>query len=109
MHSEQIKTGPWYRPRPQKAAPGATAFQPATVYYPVLIRNQRAKKLRQKIGYEADTPTCSNCQHFKPERSVLINSLPQHFPNHCSQHMIRVDREALCNTWQGKDGSTLEP
>lgn len=66
------------------------------------------KALRKKVAYEGDVPRCSTCRHFKPGRTVLINSLPRPLHPMCKLHGFKVAAHGVCDTWIDRAGSTLE-
>lgn len=100
---------PWYRPNPQKPAPGSTAFEPVKVHAPALFTGKRHKKVQAAIDYEHDVPRCDTCKNYRHAKVHLINSLPHWLPCRCLKHSIRVEPMGVCKTWEGKDGTVLAP
>lgn len=72
------------------------------------MSRRSALKRRKAAGYEADTPRCANCKHFRQAGNYLINSLPHFSHARCTRHDFKPDDHGCCDTWEGKDGSTLE-
>jgi hypothetical protein len=101
--------GPRYRPKPQPAAPGATAFEPVPAMEPALKAGRRAKAAMKAAGYDDSVPRCETCTSYGRRQIRLFNSLPVFFPTRCLHHLVRVSPMGCCDSWQGKDGDVLEP
>ncbi len=99
---------PWHKPKPQKPAPGKTAFDPAPVYALGLLTGPRARKVKNSVEYETNVPRCETCKHFRKTKTILINSLPWWLPVRCVKHSLKVEATAICNTWESKTGEVLE-
>ena len=52
--------------------------------------------------YTGDAERCENCQHFKPEFTVLINSLPRRSKPYCKLGGCIVNKLGICNQWSEK-------
>jgi len=67
------------------------------------------EKFKAENDYEHNPPHCHNCTHFQVHKRMMINSIPVHnVPDMCGLGSFRVKPNAICNAWQGRDGSTLE-
>jgi len=72
------------------------------------LSRRHAKKRAQAAGYEPDTPRCATCKHFRSAGLHLSDSTPHFHHARCMRHDFKPDDHGCCNTWEGKDGSTLE-
>lgn len=103
--------GPWKKPSKAAAIQGSEARlsrTKAAAKRKQQRMNKQADK-RKEVGYEANTPRCAHCIHFKPAGIVLFNSVPQERGAACRKHGFPLRNEhGCCDTWAGQDGSTLE-
>jgi len=67
----------------------------------------RLGQLRKKVHYETDIPRCSSCTHYRHSMVYLRDSLPKVSQCLCAKHQFTVRPNAVCDTWAGKDGSSL--
>lgn len=68
---------------------------------------QKAK--RRAVEYDADTPRCQICKHYRKTQHVFQNLAPIGvFTLWCDRNAFPVRPSGLCNEWQGKRGETLE-
>lgn len=66
------------------------------------------RKKREALGYDADPPRCANCTHFQHAFLVTAGFQKVHQPARCGLIGFPTKIHAICDVWQGVDGSTLE-
>lgn len=64
--------------------------------------------LKGKVHYQHDVPRCGNCRHVSEQKSHWNATGAIHWFRSCGLHGFVVAKNACCDSWQGKDGSTLE-
>lgn len=72
------------------------------------VRQPSPAQLRKQVGYERDIARCENCMHYHGEMLAMHNSLYRRVTAQCRLHDFFVLPAAICNTWRGKDGSTID-
>ena len=64
----------------------------------------RHRQARIDVSYDPNVPRCDTCVHFlqktKAKRPQAVDK--------CRLHGFPVRAVAVCDTWFGRDGSTLE-
>lgn len=55
---------------------------------------KKKARLRVRVGYEPNVPTCSICKHFQPH----VNSMPP-VPAYCGKHNFTVKPRGCCDYW----------
>jgi predicted Zn-ribbon and HTH transcriptional regulator len=70
-----------------------------------ITKNPEIEKIRNSISYDKNPPLCKNCRNFRDinKKVTEVLNLP-----YCKYNRISVKPFAICNTWIGKDGSSLE-
>ena len=68
----------------------------------------KIRQLRKQVGYEKDIARCENCTQYHGEMLAMRNSKYRRVASHCRLHDFFVQPAAICNDWNGKDGSILD-
>lgn len=69
--------------------------------------SQKAK--RRAVEYDADTPRCQTCKHFRKTHHVVRNGAPMGVVTvWCHSNEFPVRPAGLCNAWQSRRGETLD-
>ena len=64
--------------------------------------------LKKTVGYEGNVPRCAICKHYREAKIRLgTNSQTYRKNQHCKRYYFTVTPNAICNDWNGKDGSVL--
>lgn len=66
------------------------------------------KKKRAAVCYEPNPPRCANCTHLQRAFTFSIDGQKHYQPARCVVLDIPTKAHAVCDVWQGTDGSTLE-
>jgi hypothetical protein len=66
----------------------------------------RAKRKTQQ-GYDPSPPCCSNCVLYQPPSPGVPRFQMPYLPPRCKKGDFTVNPDAICNEWQGLDGSRL--
>ena len=71
-------------------------------------RPLKPAQLRKQVGYERDIARCENCTHYHGEMLAMKNSKYRSIPAQCRLHDFFVQPAAICDKWNGKDGSIID-
>lgn len=100
-----------------KAKAAARASYSANVHRPKQpkrppISSEPRGKTAALIGWERSTPRCANCKVCTPAKTILnrqTTTLPVVLvPPVCTRGNFYTREGAVCDSWVGSDGSTLE-
>jgi hypothetical protein len=69
-------------------------------------RSKQRLAIMAAQGYEKRPPQCISCTHYQPARHGVPGQTPYLDP-HCRLGHFAVQPHAICDKWQGKDGSTI--